>query len=202
MVLKRIGITGGIGSGKTTVCQIFESMGIPIYYADVEAKKLLISNLQVKKNVQRVLGEDAYHKNGKVNKDYIGSVIFSDPGKLTEMNNIVHPAVQVDSERWFEVVKQQNPKPPYAIKEAALLVENGSFKHLDALIVVTCPEVIRISRVMTRDKISREKVLERIKNQLPEEAKVAVADYIINNDGNTPLIDQVMEIHHKILKMK
>ena len=142
------------------------------------------------------MGTDSYFKNGKPNKTYIASKIFSDKSLLDSMNKIVHPAVQTDVERWVETIKASS-NATYVLKEAALLVENKSYKHLDALIVVTCPENIRIKRVMERDQVTEDAVLARIKNQLPEEEKVRVADYIINNDGSMPLIPQVWEIHRK-----
>lgn len=195
-MLKKIGITGGIGSGKTTVCKIFETLGVPIYYADLEAKKIISLNPAVKKQIKELLGPQSYFKNGKPNKTYIASKIFGNKSLLESMNKIVHPAVQTDVERWYENIKSKNIAT-YVLKEAALLVENKSYKHLDALIVVTCPENIRIKRVMERDNISEDAVLARISNQLSEEEKVRVADFIIKNDGNTPLIPQVWEIHRK-----
>jgi dephospho-CoA kinase len=196
---KRIGITGGIGSGKTTVCEIFESLGIPVYYADTEAKKIMVSHHVVKKKIIEILGAEAYHNNGKPNRPYIASKIFADKQLLNSVNGVVHPAVQADSDRWFEKAIEN---APYAIKEAALLVENGSYRHMDALIVVTCPEDIRIDRVMKRDHLPREKVVKKLQNQLPESDKIAVADYIIVNDGEHALIPQIIEIHHKLTHHK
>jgi dephospho-CoA kinase len=193
--MKKIGITGGIGSGKTTVCRIFESMGIPIYFADAEAKKIMVKNPSVKKQIKDLLGENSYHKNGKPNRLYISDKIFNDKDLLTSINEIIHPAVQIDCERWFEQLKSAQ-KYAYALKEAALLVETGNFKKLDALIVVTCPENIRIQRVIKRDKLSHEKVESKLKNQLSEDQKIAVADYLINNDGSESLIPQVWKIHN------
>ncbi|HMR86770.1 MAG TPA: dephospho-CoA kinase [Saprospiraceae bacterium] len=195
-MLKKIGITGGIGSGKTTVCKIFETLGVPIYYADLEAKKIISINPAVKRQIKELLGAESYYKNGKPNKTYIATKIFNNTDLLESMNKIVHPAVQTDVERWYENIKSKT-NATYVLKEAALLVETKSYKHLDALIVVTCPENIRIKRVMERDQVSEEAVTARIKNQLPEDEKVRVSDHIIKNDGNTPLIPQVWEIHRK-----
>lgn len=196
-MMKKIGITGGIGSGKTTICKIFESLNVPIYYADVEAKKIMASNLQVKSQLKEILGEKAYHKNGKPDRKYIASKIFSDKELMSKVEKIIHPAVLSDSERWMEQWKAAG-NSSYVLKEAALLVENGTFKYLDALIVVTCPENIRIKRVMKRDKLSFEDVMSKVKNQLPEDDKVKVADYIIINDGIKPLIPQIWEIHNRL----
>lgn len=197
--MKKVGITGGIGSGKTTVCKIFESLDIPVYYADLQAKKIMASSLTVKQQLKSLLGAEAYHKNGKPNRKYIASKIFADKALLAGINSIVHPAVQSDAERWMEQFKASG-HTSYIIKEAALLVENGSYKALDALIVVTCPEEIRIKRVMDRDHLSHNEVLNKIKNQYSESEKIKVADYIIINDGTKPLIPQIWQIHKKLTK--
>jgi dephospho-CoA kinase len=196
--MKKIGITGGIGSGKTTVCKIFESLDIPVYYADKEAKKIMASNLSVKKQIKALIGEDAFFKNGKPDRSYIASKIFTDKELLAEINEIIHPAVQLDADRWFEWMKNEN-KSRYCLKEAALLVETGSYKSLNALIVVTCPEDIRIQRVMKRDNLKFEDVMRKVRNQMPEEDKVNLADFVIVNDGKTSLIPQVWAIHHKLM---
>jgi dephospho-CoA kinase len=196
--MKKIGITGGIGSGKTTVCKIFESLDIPVYYADKEAKKIMASNLSVKKQMKDLLGEDAFFKNGKPDRNYISSKIFTDKELLAKINEIVHPAVQLDADRWFEMMKNVNISK-YCLKEAALMVETGSYKSLHAMIVVTCPEDIRIHRVMKRDKLKFEDVIRKVRNQIPEEDKVKLADFVIVNDGKTSLIPQVWAIHHKLM---
>lgn len=190
----KVGITGGIGSGKTYVCAIFEQMGIPVYYADSRAKQLLYRDPKLKSEVKSLLGTGAYHSNGRPNRGYIGSKIFADKALLQQMNELVHPAVAEDSQRWHS--QQQ---APYTLKEAALLVENGSYKTLDKLIVVTAPEDIRIARVVKRDKTTTKAVRSRIKNQLPDAAKVAVADYIIVNDGSKSVLKQVAEIHRQLI---
>ncbi len=196
--MKKIGITGGIGSGKTTVCKIFESLDIPVYYADKEAKKIMASNLSVKKQIKDLIGEEAFFKNGKPDRSYIASKIFTDKELLSKINEIVHPAVQLDADRWFEMMKNENISK-YCLKEAALMVETGSYKSLHAMIVVTCPEDIRIHRVMKRDKLKFEDVMRKVRNQIPEEDKVKLADFVIVNDGKTSLIPQVWAIHHKLM---
>lgn len=198
--MKKVGITGGIGSGKTTICQIFESLDIPIYYADIQAKRIMSSHASVKQQIRAVLGEEAYHANGKLNRKFIASKIFSDKSLLLAINQIVHPAVQTDADRWTQQIRADF-NPPYIIREAALLVENGSYKSLDAIIVVTCPENIRIKRVMKRDRLSNEEVSKKIKSQMAESEKVKVADFVIVNDGIKPIIPQVWEIHKKISKI-
>ena len=198
--MKRVGITGGIGAGKSTVTQIFQSLGIPVYIADYEARKIISSNASVKKQIKALLGTEAYHKNGKPDRAYIASLVFNDKSLLAQMNKIVHPAVQLHFNRWCESFRPAQ-KIIYVLQEAALLVETGNFKTLDALIVVTCPEEIRIKRVMERDDCSRQDVMTRMKNQLSEEEKVRFADFTVINDGKHLLIPQVLAIH-KIMMQK
>ncbi|KXK38442.1 MAG: dephospho-CoA kinase [Saprospiraceae bacterium] len=197
--MKKIGLTGGIGSGKTTVSRIFSAMGIPVYDADTAAKNIMIKDKHVKKQMKELLGDEAFYSNGKPNRDYISSIIFSNKEKLQQLNGIIHPAVINDSLRWTEM-HQHDHQVPYVIKEAALMVESGSFKILDDIIVVTCPENIRISRVMQRDRQTYDQVKRKIDNQMPEEEKVKYAKYVIVNDGETSLIPQVWAIHQKLIK--
>ena len=171
-----------------------------MYYADQNAKTLLKSNPLVKKSIRDILGSKAYYKNGQPDRAYIASKIFSDKSLLEQINQIIHPAVQRDADRWAEQFDKS--LTPYVISEAALFVENGSYRSLDALIVVTCPEDIRIKRVMNRDNVAHEEVMKRIKNQTSEDEKIKVADYLVVNDGNQSLVPQVWAIHHKIIKAK
>ncbi len=196
----KIGITGGIGSGKTTVAKLFAVLGVPVYNADTEAKKIMVSNLKVKTLIKNLLGDASYHRNGKPNRAYISSKIFNDKELLTAINNIVHPAVHTDTEQWADHYRKEG-KTPYVLREAALLVENGSYKSLDKLIVVTCPEPERIIRVMKRDKLNKEEVTQKIQNQLPESEKVKVADFVIINDGQHPLIPQVWKLHQILINI-
>ncbi len=191
----KVGITGGIGSGKTTVCKIFETLGIPVYYADERAKFILENDVSVISRVKALLSEAAY-TNGKLNREYISKKVFSDKNLLHEYNSIIHPTVALDTEQW---VAQQ--KAPYVLKEAALLVESGAHLLLDKLIVVAAPESVRIERVVQRDNVRAEAVQARINNQMPEEEKVKLADYVINNDGSVSLIQQALQIHHQLLDL-
>jgi dephospho-CoA kinase len=190
----KVGITGGIGSGKTTVCKLFEKMDIPVYYADVEAKKLMTFDATLKKGIKELLGTDAYYRNGRLNRKYVASIIFNDKEKLAQLNSLVHPAVALNGKKWFSEQKSK-----YAIKEAALLVENESYKQLDYLIVVTAPVEMRIKRVVKRDKSNYNQVKLRIANQLPEVQKKKVADFVIDNSGDVSLISQVWKIHRKLM---
>jgi dephospho-CoA kinase len=191
----KVGITGGIGSGKTTVCKLFAAKGIAIYYADDRAKKIMTANRFVKSEIIKLFGQEAYYKNGRLNRKYLSSKIFNDKTLLEKMNAVVHPVVKNDGIEWF-----RNQSGPFAIKEAALLIEAGSYKDLDKIIIVTCPEDIRIQRVMQRDKSKKEDVKKRIKNQMPESEKVKFAHYIIINDGVVDLKSQVDKIYNELSK--
>lgn len=197
--MRKVGITGGIGSGKSTACRIFEALGIPIYDADTQAKKIMFTDISVKRKVRELLGKDAYFKNGKLNKTFIASKIFTDKTLLQKVNDIVHPAVHNDSLRWMEHYKN-NKEIPYLMKEAALLIESGTYKALDKLIVVTCPEETRINRVMKRDKLTYEEVKTKVDSQMLESDKIRYADFIIKNDGEESLIKQVWQIHRELTK--
>jgi len=189
----RVGITGGIGSGKTTVCHIFESLGIPVYVADYWAKWLIMNDPEVKQAITGLFGPEAYLPDGAYNRALVSGIVFHDPEKLAALNAAVHPAVERHARAWHEAQAQQGV--PYTLKEAALLVENRSYQLLDRLIVVTAPEDLRIRRVMQRDGISEAAVLARMKNQLPEAEKVQVADFVIVNDGAQSLVQQVWAVH-------
>jgi len=193
----KVGITGGIGSGKTTVCKIFETLGIPIYYADDRAKWLMVNSPALQTGIINLFGKESYDEAGQLNRAYIGGIAFKHPKKLQKLNALVHPAVFVDGENWQQ--EQMILQAPYTLKEAALLYESGSHKFLDKMIVVTAPEALRIERVMKRDGLDKTAIQDRIAHQMPEEEKVAQADYIINNDGQQLLIPQVLDIHQQLL---
>jgi dephospho-CoA kinase len=188
----RIGITGGIGCGKTTVCKIFEILEIPVYYADERAKYLMTNNKEIINKIENIFGKKSYLENGQLNRKHIAEIAFIDQHKLEILNKTIHPAVKKDFLNW---VKDQ--EAPYIIKEAALLFETSSYKDLDLNILVTAPLNIRIQRVMMRDNTDRDSVLNRVKNQMPEEEKIKLADFIINNDGNHYLIKQVLDLDKK-----
>lgn len=190
----RIGITGGIGVGKTTVCRLFETLGIPVYYADTAAKNLLEHDPELRTSVIRLLGVDAY-RDGHYNRAYVAQKIFGQPELLQQLNRMVHPAVETHSRAWHET----HQDAPYTLKEAALMIESGSHRFLDALIVVTAPEALRIERVMSRDGLTEAEVRARIARQLPEQDKIALADFAVENDGQHALIPQVWAIHQQLL---
>jgi dephospho-CoA kinase len=190
----KVGLTGGIGSGKTTVAQIFEVLSIPVYYADPAARDLMNKDPELKKKIIASFGTEVY-KNGELNRSYLGSIVFQDSEKLKLLNSIVHPVTIRDSENWMK-----NQKTPYAIKEAALIFEAGLEKHLDYVIGVTAPESLRIQRVIERDHIPKEKVLDRIKHQMDEKEKISRCDFVIQNDGAQPMLPQVLAIHQSLLE--
>lgn len=186
-----LGITGGIGSGKTTVCKIFETLGIPIYYADERAKYLMSHDPELMAGIVSLFGPEAYAEPQVLNRAHIAKVAFNDKEKLNQLNALVHPAVARDGQAWQAA--QQNV--PYTLKEAALLYESGSYRSLDKIIVVTAPLELRIERVIHRDGAKREEVEARIAKQMPEEEKVKLADFVVYNDGAQALIPQVIAIH-------
>jgi dephospho-CoA kinase len=193
----KVGITGGIGSGKTTVCKMFEELGAPVYYADDRAKYLMQHEHHLIDQIKKHFGEDVY-ESCKLNRKLLAERVFNDPQKLALLNSLVHPAVFRDTERWVE--DQKEKKVPYVLKEAALLVETGSYKALDKLIVVTAPLDVRLQRVSERDHAQTEEIIARMRNQLPEEEKVALADFIITNDnGLETLKEQVLAVHEQLV---
>jgi dephospho-CoA kinase len=190
----KVGITGGIGSGKSTVAKVFEVLGIPVYYADDAAKQLMNDNDALKQQVQKEFGNEAY-TNGKLNRKYIADIVFANPEKLELLNSLVHPATLQDAEEWMN--KQTTP---YTIKEAALIFESGAQAQLDYVIGVYAPTPLRIQRTMQRDNISREEVIARINKQIDEPIKMKLCDFVIINDEQLMVIPQVLALHQKILK--
>lgn len=172
---KIIGLTGGIGSGKSTIAGYFKALGIPVYIADDEAKKLM-NNPETVKKVQSVFEENVM-ENDILDRKKIAALVFSNPQKLEQLNSVVHPEVKKHFLAWLKIHKNE----PFIIKEAAILFESGSYKDCDKIIMVTAPEAIRIERVMQRDKVTKAQVLERMQNQWPEEEKIKRSDFVIEN---------------------
>lgn len=189
----KIGLTGGIGSGKTTVARVFEVLGIPVYYADEAAKKLMNEDESLKEQIRQLLGEKAF-SNGIPDRKFIAGVVFNDPAKLEELNAILHPATINDANSWF-----QQQISPYAIKEAALIFESGAHELLDYVIGVYTPLELRIERVMRRDGTSRTEILSRVKNQLDEDQKMQRCNFVVTNNEKQMVIPQVMAIHENLL---
>ena len=186
--MKTIGITGGIGSGKSTVAKVFVSMGYPVYNSDLMAKKLINSDPTLIEKIQNNFGKSIY-QDGILNRKQLAEIVFNNPEKLTLLNSLVHPAVGRDFESWK---KEQTTS--IVFKEAAIIFELGLNKSLDATILVITPESTRIERVIKRDNTTKELVLERMNNQWSDEKKSILADYFIDNSGNTMVIPQVQKI--------
>ncbi len=193
----KVGITGGMGSGKTTVCKIFRILGIPVYLADDSAKQLMTTDKTLQQKIISIFGPDAYLADGALNRKLISDLAFQDPNKLSQLNEAVHPAVLKDSETWHNA--QENV--PYTLKEAALLFESGSYKFLDKVITVVAPLELRIRRIMQRDNTTREAILARIGQQMQDDEKISLSDFVIQNDGSKSLVRQVLEIHAELLKL-
>ena len=194
----KVGITGGIGSGKTTVCKMFEALGIPVYYADERAKYLMQHEHFLIDLIKKNFGEEIYD-NGHLNRSLLAEKVFNNKAQLELLNSLVHPVVFRDTERWNE--EQLLKEPPYCLREAALLVETGSYKNLDKLIVVSTPIHTRVNRVSLRDNVEVEEVMKRVRNQLPDEEKIKLADFVISNDHDLAhLEDQVKKIHQQLVE--
>ena len=191
-MILRIGLTGGIGSGKTTVAHIFETLGIPVYYSDDAAKKIMNENVVLQQQIIQHFGEESYI-NGQLNRPYLAGVIFNNDEKRTLLNSLVHPLTIDDANNWM---LQKNT--PYAIKEAALIFESDVWKHLDKVIGISAPYELRLQRAMQRDNISREAVEARMAKQMNEEEKMKRCDYILYNDEQQLLIPQVIALHERL----
>jgi len=192
----KVGITGGIGSGKTLICQIFEKLGAPVFYADDEAKKILNHDKNVVAKVSNVFGADIYDENG-INKAKLANVIFHNQEALDTINNIVHPEVKLRYKNWLSTLNT-----PYAIEEAAILVETGSYKELDYTVLVYAPKELRISRAISRDGKTRQEIEKRMKNQMPDEEKFHKVDEVIYNDNARMVIPQILGIHERLTNQK
>lgn len=192
----KIGITGGIGAGKSTVCKVFAALGIPVYDADSRAKLLLVEDSLLKEEIRRQFGQQAYHEDGSLNRPWLAGQVFDKPEQLKILNSLVHPRVGQDFEQWY--AQQQ---APYILKEAALLFESGAYKALDAVITVTAPEALRMRRTLMRDtNRSRSQVEDIMQRQLPEEERVSRAQFRLVNDEHSLLLPQVLRLHRQLLR--
>ncbi|WP_461787979.1 dephospho-CoA kinase [Pedobacter sp.] len=194
----KIGITGGIGSGKTTVCRVFETLGIPVFYADTVAKQIMTTDFTLIEGIKTTFGSASYFEDGSLNNKHIAGIVFNNEAELAKLNALVHPAVF----RAFDTWDAQLPKTiPYSLKEAALLFESGSYKMCDKNILVTAPMAVKIARVTARDNVSEEQVLVRVSKQLKDEEKIKLADFDINNTESQSVILQVLALHKTFLAL-
>lgn len=194
MKSKKIGITGGIGAGKSLVSKVFKILGVPVYNADYRAKQLMIIDDELIKDIKERFGEEAYLPGGKIDRDYLATNVFNDKEQLNALNSLVHPAVQRDFEKWCEM-----KNTPYILKEAALIFEAGSYRHLDKTICVTASKETRIRRILDRDEFRKQDEIYKImENQWKEEDKTKLADFVIVNDNKQMILPQILKIHHTL----
>ncbi len=191
----KVGLTGNIGSGKTIVAGIFSKLGVPVFHADIEARKQFESE-DILNSIMEVFGPAVFSSTGQVLRPVLAEIVFNEPDLLDKLNRIIHPGVFKDYRRWC----LQYSASPYTLYEAAILFESGHFREMDKIICITAPERLRIRRVMDRDNLTRQEVKKRMANQWDEERKEALADYVIKNDGSEMVISQVMEIHKKLMQ--
>jgi len=191
--MKIIGLTGGIGSGKSTIAQMFGDLGVPVYHSDKRGKDLMVSSQKARKEIVSLLGEEAY-LDDQLNASYIAGKVFGDRKMLAKLNAIVHPLVRKDFISW---AKEQ--QYPYVIQEVAILFENGNQDFYDRIILVTAPEKIRVERILKRDGLSKEKILERMGNQWPDSKKMPLSDFVIRNENLAETRLKVEGIHGRLL---
>jgi dephospho-CoA kinase len=194
--MKIIGLTGGIGSGKTTVAKLFMELGVPVYNSDWHAKKLMENSTEIRKTIIDLLGKESYEE-GRLNKKYIADKVFSNKELLQKLNAIVHPAVRKDFMGWME-----KKKSPYVIQEAAILFENNSYRNFDKIILVKAPKEVRIDRIRERDHSAKDEILARMKNQWEDSKKIPLSDFIIENIDLDKTKLQVGEIHHQLTHLE
>lgn len=189
--MKTIGITGGIGTGKSFVCGIFRELGYAVYDSDSRAKALMVEHPGIRNGLVQAFGPEAYDAAGNLNRSFIAKAVFGNEAMLAKLNGLVHPAVARDTLKWQQQLQSSSYAKLFALKEAAILFESGANRGLDGVIVVTAPPEVRIARVMQRDGITREQVLKRMASQMPQEELVKHADFVIVNDGLADVPAQV-----------
>lgn len=192
----KIGLTGGIGSGKTTVAKVFEVLGIPVYYADNAAKQLMNNDEALKQQLIASFGKETYFDNGELNRKHLSSIVFADKEKLALLNSLVHPATIAHAQQWFS--KQT---AAYVVKEAALLFESGTAEGLDYVIGVTAPFTVRLKRVIDRDAVTAEEVKRRMANQIDEQLKMKLCDFVLHNNEQQLLLPQITALHEKLITL-
>lgn len=191
--MKIVGLTGGIGSGKTTIAKMFETLKVPVYYADDQAKKLMQDSLPLRHGIVDLFGKEAF-KGKDLNRPYIAGIVFKDKQKLKQLNALVHPAVEDDFRNWAGL-----QDAPYVLQESALIYENKKQRFFDAVILVTAPLETRIERVMKRDGLSKKNITERIENQMSDSLKLREATFVIHNTDLKKSLERVREIHEQLI---
>lgn len=193
----KVGITGGIGSGKTTICKVFEVLGIPVFYADTVAKEIMCQDALLVEGIKTAFGNESYFEDGKLNNKHIAGIVFNNEKALAQLNALVHPAVFRAFDTWEQTIPANTP---YTLKEAALLFESGSYKMCDTTILVTAPYEIKLKRVMERDGVAAEQVIARMDKQLSDGEKSKLANHFIVNDEQQSIIEQVLALHQEFIK--
>lgn len=189
-----VGLTGGIGSGKSIISKVFELLGIPVYNSDEMAKYLISNSTIIKEKLKINFGKGVFNRNDILNRKLLAEIVFNDIKKLNKLNSIVHPEVRKN----FKIWSKSKHQFPYILKEAAILIETETYKELDKLILVTASEATRIKRVMLRDEVSESEVKNRMRNQLSDTVKIKYADFIIKNDDGDMILEQIVRIHNRL----
>ena len=192
----KVGITGNIGSGKTTVSKVFELLGIPVFYADDQAKSVMVTDAELIRGIKQTFGAEAYFNDGALNRKHIASIVFNNDAELKKLNALVHPAVFRAFDNWVEL-----QSAPYVLKEAAILFESGSDKDCDRTLMVAAPLELRLQRILQRDNITRAEAESRNARQFSDEKKIALADDLIHNDDTQLVIPQVLALHQLYLSL-
>lgn len=190
-----VGLTGGIGSGKSYIARLWSKLGIPVYDSDSHAKLLMHSDEALRNKIIKEFGQESYHSDHSLNRTFLASQVFSNPDRLQQLNSLVHPAVKLDFEKWAEMQKSK-----YVIKETAILFEADLCKSCDICVLVTAPESLRLERIKLRDGSDEVEIKKRMLNQWPDDKKKNLAHMLIENDGRKSIISQLLAVHHSILK--
>jgi len=191
----KVGITGGMGSGKSTVCNILKNLGVPVFSSDDVGKMLLNNDDYLKSQIKKKFDSDMYTSSGTIDRERMARLVFNNPDELKKLNELVHPRVKAEFDSWCK----KNEKKPYVVKEAAILFETDHHKELDKMVTVFCPKEERIRRIIKRDEVTKESVEKRMLHQYSDAERNALADFIIMNDGNEELLPQVKELHELLL---
>ncbi|MBW6500142.1 MAG: dephospho-CoA kinase [Bacteroidales bacterium] len=191
----KLGITGGIGSGKTSVCKVFEILGIPVFLADLEARKMMDNDTEIIRQINSAAGTDLY-TGGDLDRQRLAGLIFNDRLLLEKVNSIIHPLVFANFTGWAA-----DQKAPYVIMEAAILFESGGYKLVDKVATIVAPLEERIERIVKRNKLTRDQVMERVRNQMDDDSNIRLSDYVIRNSENDMIIPAILEIHQDILNL-